>query len=52
MKQISSIVNLPLPGRIVKAVPHGYIRGRVYENGVLVYLLIKQDGRYIKFKLA
>lgn len=52
MKQLNSILNLPLPGRIIRTVPPGFIRGRIYKNGVLTYLLIKQDGHYVKFKMS
>ena len=52
MKQLKFIQSLPLPGRIIRTVPPGFIRGRIYKNGVLTYLLIKQDGHYLKFKLS
>lgn len=52
MRQLQFIQNLPLPGRVIRTVPPGFIRGRIYQNGVLVYLLIRQDGHYVKFRMS
>lgn len=40
---MSNTFNFPIKGRDIPMTPYGFIRGRVYQDDVLVALLIK-DG--------
>lgn len=43
MKEIKGFGQLPIQGRELPIMPKGFIRGRLYEEDVLVALIIK-DG--------
>jgi hypothetical protein len=46
MQNIKDLKATPIKGRDIPLTPRGFIRGRLYENDILVALLIK-DGSQI-----
>lgn len=47
MQNIRDIKATPIKGRDIPLTPRGFIRGRLYENDVIVALIIK-DGSQMK----
>ena len=47
MQNLSDLKAIPIRGRDIPMSPRGFIRGRLYENHVLVALIIK-DGSQMK----
>jgi hypothetical protein len=44
---MSNTFNLPIKGKDIPMTPYGFIRGRLYQDDVLVALIIK-DGSQMK----
>jgi hypothetical protein len=47
MQNIKDLKATPIKGRDIPLTPRGFIRGRLYENDVIVALIIK-DGSQMK----
>jgi hypothetical protein len=47
MQNITDLKATPIKGRDIPLTPRGFIRGRLYENDVIVALIIK-DGSQMK----
>ncbi len=47
MQNITDLKATPIKGRNIPLTPRGFIRGRLYENDVIVALIIK-DGSQMK----
>ena len=47
MQNITDLKATPIKGRDIPLIPRGFIRGRLYENDVIVALIIK-DGSQMK----